>query len=179
MKNIIATLVMGLLSMVSALSQGEVTFGINFGANPPPHTLGDPFSGARLTNDLFYAILYLDTTEPVSGSIKELDNGTFTTVFQFTNLVYATYSGGGPAFDYEGSWQLTDGQIQNLLTGQWYADVTYGNASYVGQITPVPEPSSAALVLAGLVVTFVGWHRLLVISGIMRFGRIGAPQRAD
>jgi PEP-CTERM motif len=151
MKNIIIILVIGLLSRVSALSQGIVNFDINFGSNPPPHTSGDPISGAILTNDVFYAALYLDTITPVSGSIEELDDGIFTTVFQFTNLVYASYPGGGPALDYEGSWQLTDTQIQNLLAGQWYANVTYHDTSYTGQITPVPEPSSLTLFLGGLV----------------------------
>jgi hypothetical protein len=161
MKNIIIILVFGLFSQVPALSQGNVNFDINFGTNPPPHTLGNPVSGAALTNDTFYAILYLDVTQPASGSIAQLDGGTFTPVFQFTNLVFATYPGGGPAYDYEGSWQLTGTQIQNLLAGQWYAEVTYNDASYIGQIAPVPEPSSISLLLAGLVMASAGLHRRL------------------
>jgi len=162
MKHIIIILVLGLLSQAPAFSQGKINFDINFGSNPPPHTLGDPDSGARLTNASFYAILYLDPTVPVSGSIEELDGGTFTPVFQFTNLVFATYPGGGPAYDYEGSWQLTDTQIQNLLAGQWYAQVTYSDASYVGQITPVPEPSCVTLLFGGLVVFSAGLYRRIV-----------------
>jgi hypothetical protein len=155
-----------LFSRISALSQGTVDFGINFGSNPPPHTPGDPISGASLTGDQFYAILYLDTTTPTSGSIEELEGGTFTTVFQFTDLVYATYSGGGPALDYENSWQLTDGQIQDLLAGQWYADVTYNDANYIGQITAVPEPSSITLLLAGLAMVWAYWyHRIRCFHG--------------
>jgi len=150
MKHIVIVLFIGLLARASALSQGTVIFDINFGATPPPHSVGVPFSGAMLSNDLFYAILYLDTTEPVSGSIQSLNGGTLTTVFKFTNLVFAGYPGGGIALDYEGSWQLTDTQIQNLLAGQWYANVTYSDASYTGQIVAVPEPSSAALGLGGL-----------------------------
>jgi hypothetical protein len=159
MKNIIVVLAIGLLSGVSALSQGSVTFDMNFGANPPPHTPGNPASGAILTSDLFYAIVYLDTTAPISASIGEMDDGTFTPVFQFTDLVYASYSGGGPGFDYENSWQLTDAQAQDLLAGQWYAEVTYSDATYIGQITPVPEPSSAPLLLAGLAAVSACWHR--------------------
>ena len=90
MKHITIVLVLGLLSQVSAFAQGVMNFDINFGSNPPPHTLGNPNSGAILTDASFYAILYLDTTTPISGSIKELDGGTFTTVFQFTNLVFAS-----------------------------------------------------------------------------------------
>ncbi|HWD92503.1 MAG TPA: PEP-CTERM sorting domain-containing protein [Verrucomicrobiae bacterium] len=159
MKNILIVLVIGLLSQISALSQGTVNFNIDFGANPPPHTPGDPFSGATLTGDVFSSILYLDTTVPISGSIEELDGGTFTTVFQFSNLVFATYPGGGPANDYEDSRQLTDNQIQNLLAGKWYANVTYSGASYTGQITPVPEPSSITLFLASAIMIWAGWRR--------------------
>jgi PEP-CTERM motif len=166
MKNIIAILVIGLLSCLTSFSQGVVYFDINFGANAPPNVPGEPASGASLTGDTFDAILYLDTTAPVSGSIEELEDGTFTTLFQFTDLVYASYPGGGPALDYEGSWQLTDGQIQNLMAGQLYADVTYSEGSYVGQITAVPEPSSVALLLTGLVVASFYWHRRATRFGL-------------
>ena len=159
MKHITIILVLGLLSQVPTFAQGVINFDINFGSNPPPHTLGNPNSGALLTDDTFYAILYLDTTAPISGSIQELDGGIFTTVFQFTNSVFASYPGGGPAIDYEGSWQLTAAQIQNLLAGQWYAEVTYSDASYMGQITAVPEPSSVTLFLGGLIVLLAGLYR--------------------
>ena len=160
MKHITIILVLGLLSQAPAFSQGVVNFDINFGGNPPPHTLGDPDSGAILTNGSFYAALYLSDTTPTSGSIVEqLAGGSFTTVFQFTSLVFATYPGGGPAYDYEGSWQLTDTQIQNLLSGQWFAEVTYGGTSYMGQITAVPEPSSVTLLLGGLIIVSAGLYR--------------------
>lgn len=150
MKNFIVILVIGLLAQVSAFSQGNVTFGIDFGANPPPHSPGIPTSGAYLTNDQFYAILYLDTTVPVSGSIGVWNGGTFDPLFQFSHLVYAAYSGGGVGYDYEGSWQLTQAQMQELLAGQWYAQVTYSDANYIGQITPVPEPASVTFLVLGL-----------------------------
>jgi hypothetical protein len=159
MKPIPIMLILGLLLQVPVFAQGTVDFNINFGGNPPPHTLGNPNSGARLMGDSFYAILYLDTITPISGSIQELDGGTFTTVFQFTNSVFASYPGGGPALDYEDSWQLTNAQLQDLLTGQWYAKVTYNDASYMGQITPVPEPSSITFLSAGLVMVSACLYR--------------------
>lgn len=170
MKKITLILFFGLLSQVPAFSQGEINFSINFGGNPPPHTPGVPDSGARLTNDLLYSAIFLDTTQPSSGSILEkLGDGSFALVFQFTNLVFAAYPSPatGPAFDYEGSWQLTDPQIQNLLAGQWYAQVTYNSATYLGQITAVPEPSSAALLFGGLIIFSAGFYRRIVpLKGI-------------
>lgn len=157
MKHFITILALGLVSSFSALAQG-VVFNIDFGANPPPHTPGDPFSGATLTGNDFYAILYLDDTEPLSASIQELDGGSLTTVLQFSTLVYASYSGGGPAFDYENSWDLTDAQTQSLLAGQWYAQVNYDGASYSGQIVAVPEPSSITL-LAGCLMMVLALSR--------------------
>ena len=99
---------------------------------------------------------------PLSGSIEALDGGIFTPVIQFTNLVLAAYPGGGIAVDYEGSWQLTDTQIQTLLAGQWYAKVTYNDASYLGQITAVPEPSSITLLFGGLIVILSCLYRRIV-----------------
>jgi hypothetical protein len=168
MKHITIILVLGLLSQAPVFSQGVVNFDINYGGNPPPHTSGFPDvsdSGAILTNGLFYAALFLSATapNPTSGLIVEkLASGSFTTVFQFTNLVYAAYPGGVLALDYEGSWQLTDTQIQNLLAGQWYAEVTYSDATYIGQITAVPEPSSIMLLLGGLIVFSAGLYRRIV-----------------
>lgn len=156
-------LVLGLLSAAPVFAQGSVTFGIDFGGNPPPHSAGVPDSGATLTEGSFYAILYLSDAPPTSASIlEESAGGTFTTIFQFNNSVYAGYPGGGTAIDYEDSWQLTDTQMQALLAGQWYAQVTYSDATYLGEITAVPEPSSAALWGAGLAVLAAGlWRRII------------------
>ncbi len=163
MKHIIIILVLGLLSQLSAFSQGVIDFGITFDGNPPFQTPSIPGSGAILTGDSLYAILYMDATipnpNPISGSIGELDGGIFTPIFQFTTSVFAAYPGGGIAVDYENTWQLTDTQIQNLLAGQWYAQVTYSDASYLGQIVAVPEPSSVTLLLGGLAVLFVSFYR--------------------
>ncbi|MDB6015952.1 MAG: hypothetical protein JWR19_441 [Pedosphaera sp.] len=155
MKHIFIILTLALVLPVPAFAQGIIEFNVNFGSNPPPHTPGVPDSGARLTDDIFYAAIYLDGTPPSFGSILErLGDGSFATVFQFTNLVFAGYPppATGAAYDYEGSWQLTNPQIQNLLAGLWYAEITYTDTAYRGQITPAPEPSTLTLLLGGLIV---------------------------
>jgi hypothetical protein len=148
MKHMVLILAVGLVAQTPAFSQGALDFGINYGGNPPPHTPGVPDSGAILTNGVFSAALYLNDATPTAGSIVDQSaDGSFTTVFPFTSLVYATYPGGGPALDYEGSWPLTASQTQELLAGQWYAEITYGDATYFGQIAAVPEPSGLPLLV--------------------------------
>jgi len=132
-------LVLGLLLRVSAFAQAGLFFDINFGSNPPPHTPGVPDSGALLTTEFFYAAIYLDNTLPTSGwVVEQSNNGSFVTVFQFTNLVFAAYPPppGATAFDYDQVLQLSDAQIEKLLAGQWYVRVAYGATIYLGQITP-------------------------------------------
>ena len=139
MKRLLIVFVLGLLLRVSAFAQAGLFFDINFGGNPPPHSSGVPDSGALLTTEFFYAAIYLDNTPPTSGSVVErLKDGSFVTVVQFTNLVFAAYPPplGGSAFDYEQALQLTDAQLEKLLAGQWYARIVYGNTVYLGQITP-------------------------------------------
>src|SRR5258707_4163567 len=132
-------LVLGLLLRVSAFAQAGLFFDINFGSNAPPHAPGVPQSGALLTTQFFYAAIYLDNTPPTSGSmVEQSGNGSFVTVFEFTNLVFASYPPppGATAFDYDQEFQLTKAQIDKLLAGQWYARITFGDTIYLGQITP-------------------------------------------
>lgn len=160
MKKIIIILVIGLFSRLPALSQGVVNFDINFGTNPPPNTSGGLVSAARLSTDgTFWTVLYLGSASPDSGFIGQMDGGTFTSEFQFTNQFIETQIG---EYGYIGSWQLTGTQVQDVLAGQWYAEVIYSDASYIGQITPVPEPSSITLSLVGLVVIFSCLYRRVV-----------------
>src|ERR1041384_7922881 len=139
MKRLLIILAFGLLLRVSTFAQTGLFFDINFGSNPPPHLPGVPDSGALLTTEFFYAAIYLDNTPPTSGSVVEqTKDGSFVTVFQFTNLVFAAYPPplGGTAYDYEQALQLTGAQLEKLLAGQWYARIAYGDTIYLGQITP-------------------------------------------
>jgi hypothetical protein len=45
------------------------------------------------------------------------------------------------------------------LSGQFYAEVDFADGSYLGELTPVPEPSSAKLIFCG-VGCFALLHRL-------------------
>ncbi len=47
------------------------------------------------------------------------------------------------------SMQLTAAQFQDFLEGQLYAQVDFGGGSYLGQLLPVPEPSSIQLIFCG------------------------------
>ncbi|HET7625750.1 MAG TPA: hypothetical protein VFM25_10855 [Verrucomicrobiae bacterium] len=173
MKFIPGILLVGLLSQFPALSQSEIQFNINFGANPPPHALGVPTSGAILTDNSFYAAIYLDGSEPSSGWILEQSGeSNFTPIFQFGNPVFAGYGPplGGTAWSYENTWELTESQIGNLLQGRWYAQITFGAESYLGQITPVPEPGIDGIFLGGGILIFCcfrknsQWPRYLYLT---------------
>ena len=157
MKRVLFFLILGLVLPITAWSQIITEFSINFGGNPPPHNPTVPYSGAILTenpsDNLFSIVVYLDDTTPNSGSIlqKESDNS-FATISSL-DLVYAAYGSpySGTAYSAEKAWQLTAPEIQNLLAGQWYAEITYGATTYLGQLTPVPEPASVLLFACGAV----------------------------
>jgi len=164
MKRTFFILILTLISRAPAFSQGTMEFNINFGGNPPPHAATVPNSGALLTGSEFAAAIYLDNTAPTAGRIVQMGSGgSLSTVFDFPSPVYASYGApySGTAFSYDHAWQLTDPQIQSLLAGQWYADITYGTTDYIGQITVAPEPSSSALALsaAGLLATAALFRR--------------------
>jgi hypothetical protein len=173
MKRNLILLILGLASCVTAFPQGVIDFNISFGSNPPPHASGVPDSGARLTDDLFYAAIYLSDAQPTSGRIVETGGGgSLTTIFDFTHLVFAAYPPppGATAFSYEQSWQLTAPQIQTLIAGQWYAEVSYAGSSYLGQIMPVPEPSSLIVFVVGLLaIAAKHWHPSRVRELLGRF----------
>jgi hypothetical protein len=140
------------LISLPAIVQGVEHFTFDFGNNPPPQTTGVPQSGALLSNDLFSVAIYLDHVRPVAGRIVEQDDhGALTAVFSLDNLVFAAYPppAGATAYSYEQTWQLSEMQIQDLLDGRWFAQVSYRDDSHVGRLTLVPEPRTDALCVAG------------------------------
>jgi|ERR1039457_4498258 hypothetical protein len=154
---IIIILVFGLLSQSATFSQGFVNFNINFEADTP-HGAGVPDSLATLSDIVFSAAIYLDDTAPTSCAIFEQVGtaGLAMKIFQFPAPVLATYPGAGPAYGFEGSWNLTASQINNLMAGKWEVDVTYSPFFYVGQIAAVPEPSSVRLFVMAFIVFVLG-----------------------
>ena len=162
MTKIIIILAIGLFSRAAAVSQGIVNFDLNFDANTPLQTYNFLVQLVPLATNSFDVNFDLGATPPVAGFIEQLDGETFTQVFQFTYQSIDVNGSTGITYGYAGSWQLTSDEIQNLMAGLWYAEVTYNDASYIGQITPVPEPLIIALLSAGLVLMFLHLYRQVV-----------------
>jgi hypothetical protein len=156
---IIIILVLGLLSQTVTFSQGLVNFDINFEAGTP-HGAGVPDSLATLSGNVFSVAIYLDDTAPTSCAISQKVGtvGLEMQIFQFPAPVLATYPDAGPAYDFEGSWNLTASQINDLMTGQWDVHVTYSPYFFTGNITAVPEPSSPRLFTAAFLVFVSGLY---------------------
>ncbi|MGH7953069.1 MAG: PEP-CTERM sorting domain-containing protein [Limisphaerales bacterium] len=88
-------------------------------------------------------------------------DGSLTPIFEITNELYfadSPFPGASlegsfpgnpsetyPTYIYSESYQLTADQVQSLLSGDWYAEMSYGGDTYLGNLTPVPEPSTLAL----------------------------------
>ncbi|HEY1717572.1 MAG TPA: hypothetical protein VGH42_04660 [Verrucomicrobiae bacterium] len=167
---IVIILVLGLLSQTVTFSQGLVNFDINFEAGTP-HGAGVPDSLATLSDGVFSAAIYLDDTVPTSCAIfqKVGTAGLEMQILQFPASVLATYPGGGPAYDFEGSWNLTASQINSLMAGQWDVHVTYDPFFYEGQIAAVPEPSSIRLFAAVFIVFILGLYFRVMPPNFFRY----------
>lgn len=99
--------------------------------------------------------------------LQKNGDGSLTPIFEISNELYlanspfpgASSSEGSfpgnptetyPTYIYSESYQLTPGQVQSLLSGNWYAEMTYGGDTYLGNLTPVPEPETLALFGLGI-----------------------------
>jgi len=154
-------LILGLawLSPATLPAQGVLQFRVHFPGAPAPPALAFPFGGAQLEGDSFYAAVLLGETPGSYGRIVERgQDGSFTTVFEFSNQVLAAYlpilglpGDGGTYYSYEQFWQVNPAQIDSLLAGNWYAEVTLDSGPHVGQIVLVPEPATLALLIGGAI----------------------------
>jgi hypothetical protein len=85
------------------------------------------------------------------------DDSSLTPIFQFTSVIVDSHpptpgipGSGGTFYSYDQTWQVTDLQIQSLLSGRWYAEIAFGSDIHLGRLTPVPEPSTVALLIVGI-----------------------------
>jgi hypothetical protein len=166
MKRLLTTFLVGCAIQVSSLAQGVTQFRVDFLVAPPPPAIGNPSGIAELSGSSFHAWFFLGTSAASYGRILEMaDDTSLIPVFEFTGVVVDSHpsipgipGSGGTFYSYDQTWQVTDLQIQSLLSGRWYAEVTLGTVMHLGQFTPVPEPSTTALAVAGCAVLAAYGH---------------------
>ena len=146
MKGTCIVLILALASCAPIFAQDPTDFTINFGSNPPPHSAADEW---------FVLCRPLPQRRPSDVRPYCRDRGLLVSrhhlQFHEPRVGRLSTAAGSGGVSYEQSWQLTASQIQSLLAGEWYADVSYAGTSYLGQIVPVPEPASLALLASGLI----------------------------
>jgi len=160
MKRLLALLIVGCAVQLSALAQGTTQFRIDFPGAPPPPAIGIPSGSAELSASSFHAWFFLGTSPANSGRILEMAaDSSLTPMFEFAGVIVDSYppipgipGSGGTFYSYDQTWQVTDLQIQSLLSGRWYAEIAFGSDIHLGQLTPVPEPSTVTLLIVGVVV---------------------------
>lgn len=163
MKYFIQCLTLALAIKGTALAQGIIgfypdgpsQFNINFVAVSDAPTDRLPFSSVTtnsigyfngaLTNTFTIAIIV--GASPNSGG-QLLESGSDNSLTPISPFAVQL----APAYGYFDtlSMVITDAQLNNLLAGKWYAEVNFGTDSYLGQLTPVPEPSIIAICMIGV-----------------------------
>jgi hypothetical protein len=128
-------------------------------------------------SNVFIVSINLGANQATDGWILQMDDGSLSPVLELTNEIYnfvpifpgspaeavsaaavGTFPGNGDSNGvnlYSQFWQLTDDQVQNLLAGEWYAEVDYGNDEYISNLTPVPEPETLALIGVGIFASLI------------------------
>lgn len=159
---------------------GGQGFNINFSAisgsatNQPSggasyFQVGWDYNTSSSVSNLFIVSFSVGTNAASDGWILQMNDGSLSPVLELTNeLVYVfptpgspvpfdsmgTFPGGGGSEGgenfYSQNWQLADDQVQNLLAGNWYAEIDYGGNTYLGNLMPVPEPETLALLGLGI-----------------------------
>lgn len=165
MKHLLALMFVVCAVQLPLLAQGDFQFSITFPGAPPPPTIGVPSGSAELSGSSFTAWAFLGTSPADYGRIFEMaDDSSLTPVFQFTSVLVTSSpptpgfpGSGGTFYSFDESWDLTSLQARSLLAGRWYMEVAFGAETHFAQITPVPEPKSAALFVSGIAFIAVRW----------------------
>ena len=151
----------GIIGIFPTAPDGSVNFGINFVAvsNAPLDNLPTnsvcfyslvnstyPFSVS--STNVFNIGIEVGATPNTGGWILQMgDNGFLTPVIELNiKLAFSILS---PFYFDTVSMQLNDAQVQGLSAGKWYAEVDFGSDGYLGQLSPVPEPSCIKLIFCG------------------------------
>jgi len=159
---------LGLCLLQSALfAVGVVQFTIAFPGAPPPPTVGVPSGGAELSGSLFTAWAFLGTSRADYGRTYEMAaNTSLTPLCDFGSVIVDPHpptpgipGNGGMFYSYFDTWTVTQTQASSLLEGRCYMEVGYGAETHLGQIAPVPEPTSALLLTSGIALWVACRHR--------------------
>lgn len=139
---------------------------------------GWDYGTSSSVSNLLIVSFNVGATAATDGWILQMNDGSLSPVMELTDenvnpFLSGASSGsvgtfpGNPItgqYFYSQNWQLTDDQVQNLLAGNWYAEVDYGDNTYLGNlttvsgvsgVTPVPEPATFTLLGLGLAAIFV------------------------
>jgi hypothetical protein len=143
-------------------------FNIDFSPLPDSPGTNQPSGGASYiqsglnfdtfsTGSNFFDIsISLGTNQATDGWILQMEeDGSFSPVMELTNeFVNAfdgissggigTFPGNNPTgsnYYYQG-FQITDDQVQNLMAGNWYVEVDYGDDKYIGNLTTISAPQA-------------------------------------
>jgi len=157
MKTLLTLFLVGCAVQLSAVAQGATQFHIEFPGAPPPPAIGIPSGFAELSGTSFHASFFLGTSAASSGRILEMAaDSSLTPVFEFSSTIVDSFpptpgfpGSGGTYYSYDQIWQVTEAQAHTLLSGRWYAEISFGPEIHMAQLVPVPEPSTISLLLLG------------------------------
>lgn len=160
-------LILLIFNFTNAYSQGTVKFFTNLaGGNqiPPNGSTGDgegefTLSGNSLSFLFSGVVLFQDFATPTDITINGPANSSSTASVLFdlgAPNVFLIQPPPGRGYSLQGVVNnLTGSQINDLCSGLWYANIFTASGNFPdgeirGQITPVPEPATTWLLVAGM-----------------------------